>query len=114
MRKDSCEIIDQRAVSKEFDTALMIYPNSILSRKLTRKGIMHLNQKRKRNYQVNKTQSYRKMQLLINRIFSDMQNIIETLGNYTVQLIKQAEIVRPIELEDMEEDLPILLLTNLN
>ncbi len=56
----------------------------------------------KRTYQINRTQAYRKTRPIINQMFSNMNDILQTLEKYAIQLIAQAEIVRPNRIVNAE------------
>lgn len=67
--------------------------SSILSRKLTSKGKSKISKSRKRNYQLNRTQAYRKVKDIILAFFTP--NIWdEILMDFASQLLNQLEIVR--------------------
>jgi ribosomal protein L34 len=67
--------------------------SNILSRKLTSKGRKTISSKRKRNYQLNRTQAYRKIKNIILGFFNP-HKWRTLLYEFAIQLLKQLEIVR--------------------
>jgi len=84
-----------RAVQQDFYRIIFrANLSSILSRNLTRKGMINMNKIRKRTYQLNRTQAYRKTQTIINIVFTQMRAVNNELEKFALQLINQAEILR--------------------
>ncbi len=69
--------------------------STILSKNLTYKGLKNINQRRKKNYQLNRTQAYRKSKKIIDTLFSHTMKLIEALEYYAIKLLEQTEIYRP-------------------
>ena len=67
---------------------------NIIAQKLTEKGVKTINKKRKKHYQINRTQAYRKTKILINWMLSKANNIKDVLEEFAFLLVKQVEIVR--------------------
>lgn len=84
------------AVQQDFHRIIMrANLATILSTQMTRKGVKKINQVRKKTYQINRTQAYRKVKELINIISQGFNQIYKRLQNYAVALIKQVERYRP-------------------
>lgn len=68
---------------------------TIVSNQITRKGIKTINKSRKKNYQMNRTQAYRKINKVINIVSHNFKQINDQLQLYAIALIKQVERYRP-------------------
>ena len=82
------------AVKQDFYRIIMrANLSSIISRKLTTKGKREISNKRKGNYQLNRTQAYRKIREILLG-FLNSKKWHEILYNYAFQLLNQLEIIR--------------------